>query len=978
MRSVATVLLALTFTALLSSQAMAQLFKDDFAGAVGDTLNGHGYTVQPTPSYVNSVKVVSPGLFYGVYPGSGIGNAAGLKSSGQDVYASFPPDSVGSLYAAFMVNFSAVQNAGDYFFAFSPTSSTFNYALRLYAKSDTAGGFYLGVTKSNESPVKYGTTHFSLNTTHLVAVKYTFVAADSNDVCSVYAFADPNLPETEPGTAEINGYNGSTRADVPNLAFFTLRQGSSSNAPTLTIDGLRIATSWAGALGIGPTAQITPKALDFGNITPGLEKVDSVLIRNAGTLPLEISGVTSDDPVFAVTPLTATLAARDSAWFRVTFASPVAGVHAGTITFHSNGIYATDSVVTVTGAAVKAGFSVTPSSLSFGQVWTDSPKTDTLTVTNGDASTSLLIDSVKSTNVNFSVTPAVATIDTMQSMEFEVRFHPSSAGADSGLIIFYHSAATHQDTVAVTGTGAVKVAALVLEQHEASFGRVLIGHSKTDSVKIKNSGELTLTISSVTNIDTALFHVDLESSSVLAGDSTWVRVTFQPLTIGAKADTIVFSSNAPEGVDTLVVNGISDVPAAIFVLTPRSVAFGNLRAGGGRTDTVRLKNDGELTLRIAGFTQKDTTFHVTMEADSVQAGDSTRLFVRFAPRTIGTYKDSVVFTSNAAEGTDTLYLSGTASDVITVAAARALPNGSEVIVRGIVTRAMGSYTFLQDATGGVIMYSNVVGAPAHDSVASGYIKPGDLMEISGITSEYRALKEIATTGILSFQRISRGNSVPQPQLVTLAEIASNGEQYEAELITVKKVRFTSASGKFMNALSYAIADSSDATGAVVLRVQGATDTELGGLNIPTGTFTFTGVLGQFSSTPSGGYQLLPVDTTDVVADPVVGIAAMPTGVPSVFELGQNFPNPFNPTTTIQYGLPVESRVTVKIYSVLGQEVRNLVSETQKASYYRIAWDGLNQFGASVATGIYFYRISAEPTAKGASPFVQVRKMLMLK
>jgi uncharacterized protein YdeI (BOF family) len=977
MRRLITLLLAVTLIGLLSSPATAQLFKDDFTGAVGDTLNGHGYTVQPTPSYLNSIKIVSPGLTYGLYPGSGIGNAVGLKNSGQDIYASFPADSVGSLYAAFMVNLSAAQ-VGDYFFAFSPTTSTTSYTLRLFAKADTVGGFNLGVTKSNESPAKYGTTHFSFNTTYLVVVKYTFVAADSNDLCSVYAFADPELPETEPGTAEIQDYNGSVRADAPNLAYFTLRQGSSANAPTLTFDGIRIDASWAGALGIGATALITPKALDFGNVVPGGEKTDSVLVKNMGTLLLDVSGFSSTDPVFTVTPSTASLAPRDSAWFHVTFAPSVAGAHTANITFHTNGKYGSDSVVTVSGNAVNPGFSVTPASLNFGSVWTDTPKTDTLTVTNGDASAALVIDSVVSTNDNFSVTPTSGSVDTLQSTKFEVTFHPSVAGVDSGLVIFYHSAATHQDTVAVKGTGAVKVAALVLEKHLSSFGRVLVGQAKTDSVKIKNTGQLALTISDVASKDTSQFGVVLGNATVPAGESTYVKVTFHPTSIGTKADTIVFSSNAPEGMDTLYVNGLGAEPAAMFAVTPKAVAFGSLRVGEQKSDTLKIKNAGELTLQISGVAQMDTTFHLMLGADSVKAGDSTWLVVRFAPAVVGTYRDTVVFTSNAVEVTDTLTLSGTANDVISIAAARALANGSEVIIRGIVTRAMGSYTFMQDTSGGMIMYSNVAGAPAHDSVASGYIKPGDLLEIHGLTSEYRSLKEIATSGIIGFQRISRGNPVPEPQVVTLAEVAANGEKYEAELIKIKKLRFTSASGTFLNALSYAIADSSDTTGAVVLRVQGATDTQLGGLPIPIGTFTFIGPLGQFSSTPTGGYQLLPVDSTDVLPDPLVGIAGMPTGVPTVFELAQNFPNPFNPTTTIQYALPVESRVTVTIYSVLGQEVRTLVNETQKASYYRVEWDGKNGLGAPVATGIYFYRINAEPSAKGGAPFVQVKKMLMLK
>ncbi len=980
MRRIITVLSALLLTALLTSPATAQLFKDNFTGAPGDTLNGHGYSLQS--SYVNPISIVSPGLTYGVYPGSGIGNAAGLKSTGQDLYAKFVADSVkaGSLYASFMLNLSAVQATGDYFFAFSSPTAATNYAFRLFAKSDGAGGYFLGVSKSNETPQTYGTSSLALNTTYLVVLKYAFVAGDSNDVCTIYALTDPSLPPTEPGTAYLGPYNGSTRGDATGLGLFTLRQGTASNAPTLTIDGIRIDTSWAGALGIGATAQITPKTLDFGKINQGSIRVDSVLVKSTGTFSLDVTGVTSSDTVFKVTPTTANIASRDSAWFKITFSPVSAGKHPATLTFHTNGKFATDSVVTLSGEGFKEGFLVEPTSLAFGKVFTDTPVTDTLTVTDNSVTVQLVIDSVKSTNANFLVTPTTATIDTLQSADFEVTYHPTAATVDTGLVIFYHNAATHQDTVVVTGYGAVKKATLVLGSHVKSFGRVLVDQAKADSVKIKNTGELALNISNVASKDTSVFGVSLDATTVPAGDSTYVRVTFHPHTIGAKADTIVFTSNAPEGLDTLLVNGVSDTAVAMFTVTPKSFNFGNLRVGQSLSDTLKLKNSGELTLKIAHFTQKDTTFHVSLAVDSLAAGDSTSLFVRFAPFVSGMHADTVVFTSNTAEVTDTLFLRGTANDVITIAAARALPNGTEVIVRGIVTRTLGSYTFLQDTSAGIIMYSNAIGAPAHDSVASGYIKSGDLLEVDGRTSEYNSLKEIATADILGFQRISRGNALPAAKLVTLAQIKNGGEQYEAKLVTIHKMKFKGAAiGTFVNGHTYSIADSSDTTGAVSFRVQGATDTQLGGLTAPVGTFTYTGVVGQFSSSnPSTGYQLLPVDSTDVVADIVEGIASLPTGIPSAFALAQNFPNPFNPTTTIQYALPVESRVTVKIYSILGQEVRTLVSETQKASYYRVVWDGKNESRAQLASGLYFCRIAAEPTGTGVSPFVQVKKMLMLK
>jgi len=82
------------------------------------------------------------------------------------------------------------------------------------------------------------------------------------------------------------------------------------------------------------------------------------------------------------------------------------------------------------------------------------------------------------------------------------------------------------------------------------------------------------------------------------------------------------------------------------------------------------------------------------------------------------------------------------------------------------------------------------------------------------------------------------------------------------------------------------------------------------------------------------------------------------GVPEVFELRQNYPNPFNPSTTIEFSIPERADVTMTIYNVLGQAVRTFNAGTQNVGTYRIVWDGTNDFGMTVSTGVYFYTVRA--------------------
>ncbi len=94
-------------------------------------------------------------------------------------------------------------------------------------------------------------------------------------------------------------------------------------------------------------------------------------------------------------------------------------------------------------------------------------------------------------------------------------------------------------------------------------------------------------------------------------------------------------------------------------------------------------------------------------------------------------------------------------------------------------------------------------------------------------------------------------------------------------------------------------------------------------------------------------------------------------IPETYRLHQNFPNPFNPGTTIRYELPATSQVSVVIYNVLGQKIRSLVDTIQPAGNYRIQWDGTNDLGEPVAAGVYFVSLKTDK-------LVLSRKMLLIR
>jgi hypothetical protein len=111
-----------------------------------------------------------------------------------------------------------------------------------------------------------------------------------------------------------------------------------------------------------------------------------------------------------------------------------------------------------------------------------------------------------------------------------------------------------------------------------------------------------------------------------------------------------------------------------------------------------------------------------------------------------------------------------------------------------------------------------------------------------------------------------------------------------------------------------------------------------------------------------GYALID----DLQFDGTIDIKTLDNNLATHYELKQNYPNPFNPTTNIEFSLPKSEFVTLKVYSILGEEVATLVSEKLTAGSYKYDWDA-----SGLASGVYLYRIQAGNNVK-------VRKMILMK
>jgi len=132
------------------------------------------------------------------------------------------------------------------------------------------------------------------------------------------------------------------------------------------------------------------------------------------------------------------------------------------------------------------------------------------------------------------------------------------------------------------------------------------------------------------------------------------------------------------------------------------------------------------------------------------------------------------------------------------------------------------------------------------------------------------------------------------------------------------------------------------------------------ISAPTVLGNYSAIIILESNDPDSSITMIQVDL-----DVVTGVEEENL-LPTVYSLYNNYPNPFNPATTISYDLPKQSMVTLKVYNIVGEEIAILVNSEQNAGRYKIDWNA-----SQLASGVYFYRIQA-------AEFVDVKKMILLR
>ena len=553
MKRISTVcILLLCALVIFSTNAFTQvLATENFNYTIGDSLTNHGWSAHSGAG--TNVQVVTTGLTYTGYIGSGIGGSSTLATTGQDVnktWAAYPNGiTSGSIYYSFLVNLDSAQTTGDYFFHFFKNFSTF--PARLYAKKAfTSQNFSFGILKgSTVANVAWSDSIYSFGTTYLVVVKYSFIAGATNDTVALWI--NPNVSGTEPTPTIFETSADKATADYDTVYGVAIRQGTATSAPRGKVDGIRAVKSWRSIN--NKLAVLSKNSIAFSNVTLGSTATDSVIIMNDDATALNISTVTSGNSVFSVLPTSAAIAAGTSQKFVVTYKPTATVTTSSAIVFTSDANSSPDSVA-ISGNSIAPGFTISARSYNFGNVYTNSTVVDSVIVKNAMASGNLVISAVTSSNALFTVSPTSGSLAVGDSMKFGVSFTPTAAGVVSSFIVFANNGGLTADTFKVAGNGIVKAAGFSATPKLKDYHGVLVGTSWKDSITVKNTGYDSLKITSITSTDPT-FVITPTSAQIDTQATKKFYITFTPVAVGAKSASLIFTSNVSEVTDTVTAIG---------------------------------------------------------------------------------------------------------------------------------------------------------------------------------------------------------------------------------------------------------------------------------------------------------------------------------------------------------------------------------------------------------------------------------------
>ena len=713
-------------------------------------------------------------------------------------------------------------------------------------------------------------------------------------------------------------------------------ESSSANANNdLMIDNIEITEQPA----LIPVFSIDPPNINFGQVAVGNTSVQHVTVTNSGNADLIINNITSSDPQFTFSPASfpVTIIQGEHLIFDIEFTPAEIGSQTASLEFTHNAAGSPDTY-SVQGIGADEGptLSISPSTLNFGNVGVNTSNDLPLTVSNIGLTNPLSITDASISGTGFSVNPASANIPAGGSRIFTVTFNPGSSGSYSGSLVFISNDPASPNTIPLTGNAS--------EGKGLKFGNKIVYQLEDDSY--------TQTMN--------LTGLDPLGEKIQA-------IQFR-LTVNKATDdnTILTFQNIQKGTDVADANWVLDY----------NLFRGPLTGNGASVDSIYV-----LLYNLDQQNGLDP---------AVDYDDLLTVKYRIAdlPALTDTLKSSVKITHASATTLD------------------GYPVDISSIDNNLTVMAVNRISSLGDVNGDgyldildlILVVDHIVG---RDSLEGDFFTRADISPWTPGTQEPEPDGIVNVQDLSLMQNIILNGVYPNDQLNKSG--SNQGILKIAGDVDAKVILYINGEG-----ISVYIDSKVDIRGIQIelKDVNGnpsdmSISTELGqGFYKKTADLLRTLLYDRLADRYIKAGEHFAADMPfiiktpeDIQADKIILVGmdrrklekitieiiyGKAPELPLDYILFQNYPNPFNPSTTIKFQVPQTSDVTIKIFNMLGQEIRTLFAGQVLRGTHTFQWDGLNNSNVKMSSGTYIYRMIAGSGNEASGSFVQSNKMILLK
>ncbi len=600
-------------------------------------------------------------------------------------------------------------------------------------------------------------------------------------------------------------------------------------------------------------------------------------------------------------------------------------------------------------------------SIQFGNIAKNASIHDVVHITNGTAG-ALLVGPISSGHPYFAYSSEPVTLTNVDTTKLTVSFTPLNFGVFHDTVTIRSNSPGSVVRIPITGTSPYPV--INLNKPTISYGMVAAGTTRRDTLLVSNSSVNGLSMSSI-NTSTSAFSVD-RSSGFVGTEAMKIVVSFTPSKFGDFNDTVKILNNSLVGVVKIPVAGTS--PSPVIKVNKSSISYGMVATGTTRRDTLVVSNSSISALTMDSIYTTTRAFSADRISGSVGT-DAIKIIVSFTPQEISSYQDTLYVRNNSSQSLVKIPVSGESPLPVISFAPDAFRKDTVAVgdstTQTFVVRNSSinelPYDILPTKTNSFIIGGTLAGRikPNESSTVTIRFKPAsfgefiDTMKISSLgrtvayplmgSSPYPLMTMSRST--FDFGNVGKDKSLKihftikntSPNTLRIDSIATTSRQFIIEPGNSPfSVRYNDSA---IVAITFTPDSLKSYQGTLSIFTNQQTPMVVAGLH---GYSTLTSV-----------YQ-----TGDMT--------------PSAYALRQNFPNPFNPSTTFSYSLPVRSHVRLHVYSILGQQVAELVDADQPAGTFQVTWN------ADVTSGMYFYRIEAVSHGELPQRFADVKKMIFMR